>query len=109
MVDAAKPKPKKAGGVFFSLIDEMEASERRLDEAAAPLLAEMQEAEKEATVAIEGRRAKVAAGRDYIKRMHAVTDELKEGEGNGGPSLTGGSAESPQSSQKDDGDGSSPQ
>ncbi len=79
------------GGKFFSLIDELAASERRLDEAAEPLFKEMEETERQATEAVEARRAKLAAARDYIDRMRKATDAMnKSDEGdNGGPKLPG--------------------
>jgi hypothetical protein len=82
-----KPAKPKSGGLFFSLIDEIEASERRLDAQAEPLLREMQETEALAARAIETRRDKLATTRDYIKRVHGIADELSEG--NGGPPLDG--------------------
>jgi hypothetical protein len=94
---------KKSGGIFFSLIDEIEASERRLDEAAAPLLQKMQETEALAKGAVETRLDRLDAAQDYIKRIQDVTEKLTEG--NGGPSLEGGSAESPPPSDPPNNDG----
>jgi hypothetical protein len=94
---------KKSGGVFFSLIYEIEASERRLDEAAAPLLQKMQETEALAKGAVGTRLDRLDAAQDYIKRIQDVTDKLAEG--NGGPSLVEGSAESPTPSDQPNNDG----
>jgi hypothetical protein len=95
---------KKSGGVFFSLIDEIEASERRLDEAAAPLLQKMQETEALAKGAVGMRLDRLDAAQDYIKRIQDVTDKLTEGN-NGGPPLVGGSAELPTPSNPPTNDG----
>ena len=89
MVDETKPAGKvvkKSGGIFFSLIDECAASERRLDETAAPLLQELQETEAEAVEAVTARRTRLQAARDYIKRMKSAAEELSGD--NGGPTVT---------------------
>lgn len=81
------PAKPKAGGKFFALIDEIAASERRLDAAAEPLLAEMAETERLATQAVEARRAQNKAAQDYILRMRGAAEELSGD--NGGPPLDG--------------------
>ena len=86
-VQKAPPAKPKAGGKFFALVDEIAASERRLDAVAEPLLAEMAETERLATQAVEARRAQNKAAQDYIKKMRSATDELSDG--NGGPPLDG--------------------
>lgn len=75
-----------AGGKFFALIDEMAASEDRLDKLAEPLLEKMHNSEKLAARAVETKHAKLDAALDYIKRMDDVTEKLGEGD-NGGPKL----------------------
>lgn len=90
-VKALKVHPM-AGGKFFALIDEMKASEQRLDALAEPLLEKMATAEKEAAVAVESRHATLDAARDYIRRMQHTSDALGDG-GNGGPSLPEPSSE----------------
>ena len=84
-----------AGGKFFALIDEIKASEERLDALAEPLLEKLVTTEAAAKRAVEAKHATIDAAADYIRRMSAATDELaKEGEGgNGGPTLLAGSAE----------------
>lgn len=88
-------KPK-AGGLFFALVDELAASERRLDAIAAPLLEEVRQTEAMAAMAVDARRAKLAAARDYIDRIRGETVKLEE-EGaatNGGPTVADGAAPS---------------
>lgn len=75
-----------AGGKFFALIDEMAASEDRLDKLAEPLLEKMHNSEKLAARAVETKHAKLDAALDYIKRMDEVSEKLGEGD-NGGPKL----------------------
>lgn len=75
-----------AGGKFFALIDEMAASEDRLDKLAEPLLEKMHNSEKLAARAVETKHAKLDAALDYIKRMDDVSEKLGEGD-NGGPKL----------------------
>lgn len=83
-----------AGGKFFALIDEIKASEERLDALAEPLLEKLATTEAAAKRAVEAKHATIDAAADYIKRMSAATSELSEGEGgNGGPTLQAGSAE----------------
>lgn len=79
-----------AGGKFFALIDEMAASENRLDALAEPLLEKMAASEKLAGQAVEAKHAKLDAAIDYIKRMDGVAEKLGE-DGNGGPKLPAGS------------------
>lgn len=88
----AMPDPKPpAGGLFFALVDELAASERRLDAIAAPLLDEVNQTEKLAALAVEGRRAKLAAAREYIDRIRGETAKLEEGAAtNGGPTVADG-------------------
>lgn len=84
-----------AGGKFFALIDELDASEQRLDALAEPLLAKLVDTEKRASAAVEGRLAKLEAAQDYIKRMTGVVERLEDKKAdNGGPTL-GASAGSP--------------
>lgn len=83
-----------AGGKFFALIDEMAASEERLDALAEPLLEKMANSEKMATKAVESKHAKLDAAMDYIKRMDAVSETLWDG-GNGGPKLPKSEEEKP--------------
>lgn len=80
-----------AGGKFFALIDEIRASEDRLDKLAEPLLEKLATTEAAAARAVEAKHATIDAANDYIKRMGAVASELGEG-GNGGPSLPGASS-----------------
>jgi hypothetical protein len=87
-----------AGGKFFALIDEMAASEQRLDALAEPLLEKMAESEKLAARAVESKSAKIDAAIDYIKRMDEVSESLGD---NGGPKLPEDSKESPQSSDSE--------
>lgn len=86
-----------AGGKFFALIDEMTASEARLDKMAQPLLEKMAKSELLAARAVEAKHAKYDAAIDYIKRMDGVTEQLGDGD-NGGPKLktsSGGQTEPP--------------
>ena len=84
-----------AGGKFFALIDELKASEQRLDALAEPLLEKIAESEKLAARAVDSKIAKIDAAIDYIKRMDEVSGTL---EGNGGLKLPEDSQESPPSS-----------
>lgn len=75
-----------AGGKFFALVDEMAASEERLDALAEPLLEKMHTSEKLAATAVEAKHAKLDAAIDYIKRLDGTVEKLGE-DGNGGPKL----------------------
>jgi hypothetical protein len=82
-----------AGGKFFALIDELKASEERLDALAEPLLKKLALTENAAVIAVEAKHATIDAAADYIKRMNGVTEKLAEGkQTNGGPTLPIGSA-----------------
>lgn len=82
-----------AGGKFFALIDELAASEQRLDKLAEPLLQKLAATEGAAAVAVDAKHAQLDAAADYIKRMSGVTERLGEA-GNGGPILPAGSSTS---------------
>jgi hypothetical protein len=76
-----------AGGKFFALVDEMKASEDRLDRLAEPLFQKLADSEKMAARAVDAKHAKLDAAMDYIKRMDDVTEKLEEGD-NGGPKVS---------------------
>jgi hypothetical protein len=88
-----------AGGKFFALIDELKASEERLDALAEPLLEKLAHTEAAAKVAVEAKHATIDAAADYIKRMSGITEKLGEGS-NGGPTLPGASAALSQSDEQ---------
>ena len=75
-----------AGGKFFALIDEIKASEERLDKLAEPLLAKLVTTEAAAKRAVEAKSATIDAAADYIRRMEMATTELGDGS-NQGPTL----------------------
>lgn len=92
----SKPQP---GAKFLSLLDEMEASGRRLDLKAEVLVDELKETERLAGVAIEARRTQNEQVRDYIERVRGVADRMT----NGGPTVTEDSVDSSQSSNTSQG------
>lgn len=95
---AAAPKPKqrkpRPGAKFLSLLDEMEAHGRRLDEKADALTDELIETERLAEKAIDERRTQNEQVRDYIEQVRGVADRLN----NGGPTVGEDSSASPRSS-----------
>lgn len=91
-------------GLFFSLLDEVEGSERRLDVLAEPLVIEIAELEERAARVIDDRRSGVLRAHDYLDRLHGVVRKLEEKKpaekppaagDNKGPPLAEGSAGSP--------------
>lgn len=98
----------KAGAKFFALVDEIEASERRLDDHADVLLESMRATEELAQRAIQTRVDQQQVMRDYINRVQGVTGQLAGG--NNGPPLGGDSSPpSPEKQSGDDAKGSSAQ
>lgn len=93
------PKPR-ATGMFFSLVDLCQGSERRLDDLALPLADEILELEQFAAAVIDSKRDDVAKARDYLGRLRGNVEKLEEtklpGAGdNKGPPLAEGSAALP--------------
>lgn len=93
------PKPR-ASGLFFSLIDTCEGSERRLDDLALPLADDIRELELRAAFVIGEKRDGIVRAHDYLDRLQGYVKKLEEtktpGTGdNGGPPTEPGSAASP--------------
>lgn len=91
-------------GLFFSLIDECDGSDRRLDVLAEPLLRELAELEDRAASVIDDRRSEVARAHDYLDRLRGVVRKLEEkkpaviGDNQGPPIVAGSAALPPPSS-----------
>lgn len=86
-------------GEFFSLTEELSASERRLDEMAKPILEKTAAVEKRAAAVIALKDSRLDASMDYLNRLDGTTAALEATEKptNGGPTVQG-SAVSPQPS-----------
>lgn len=91
IIDGRQRAKRMAGGEFFALIDEMDGSEHRLDALAKPVLEKLALLEGRATIAIQGKHAKLDAAIDYVDRMETTTKKLEEGAKatNGGPTVQG--------------------
>lgn len=90
-------------GLFFSLIDECDGSERRLDELAEPLVRELADLETRAGSVIDDRRTGIARAHDYLDRLQGVVRKLEEkpaviGDNKAPPIVVGSAALPPPSS-----------
>lgn len=89
-------------GEFFSLTDELSASERRLDEMAKPILAKTAAVEKRAAAVIALKDSRLDASMDYLNRLDGTVAalEVSEKPTNGGPIVEGSAVLPPPSPEQ---------